>query len=108
MAGKARTIRDTLALTMAAERVLRPGDHLVEVTIGADAVWPYAAGLVLGLDEDGVQSTVAPKRWTLYFGHERAPGRGATVAFYLGTVDDAARGALIANDDGAVLQYRRI
>jgi hypothetical protein len=110
---RARTVQDTATLTAAAERVLQPSDRWVNVTIGTGALWPYAAGLVLGLDERGVQSTVAPGSWTLYFGHERAPGRPVEAAFELyaaadGAARQAARGTVVAAVDGAVLTYRRI
>jgi len=107
--GKRETIRDTVALTDAVERVLRPGDHLVGFTIGTTAVWPFVAGVVLQLDQRGVQSTVGPADWDLYFGHERAPGRPVSVAF---TLDLAGapidpRQTVVAEIDGTVLTARR-
>lgn len=117
--GRARTVQDAAALTTAAERVLGsavgPGssDRWVSITIATSALWPYAAGLVLGLDEQGVQSTVAPGSWSLYFGHERTPGRPVEAAFELYAANDGAarqtaRGTVVAAVDGAVLTYRRI
>jgi hypothetical protein len=108
--GKERTIQDTVALTRAAASVLGPNDRWVGFNIGSDSLWPYVAGMVLELDERGVQSTVGPPQWTLYFGRERAPGRPVSVAFAL----DPARvtpiptgSAVLARVDGAVLTYRR-
>jgi len=106
--GKARTIRNTVALTEAAESVLRPGDRWVGLTIASSAVWPYAAGIVLGLDEHGVQSTVGPVEWALYFGHERLPGRPVTVVFRLYPSKDTALGTVVADLDGVALTYERI
>ena len=111
-AGRAQTGPDTAALTEAAERVLGPTDRWVNITIGTGSLWPYAAGMVLGLDERGVQSTVAPASWSLYFGHERRPGRPVAAAFDLyastdGAARRAARGAVVAVVDGAVLTYQR-
>jgi hypothetical protein len=110
--GKARNMRDTLALTRAAESVLRPGDRWVGFTIGSSSLWPYVAGMVLELDQRGVQSTVGPSTWELYFGHERAPGRPVSVAFTLDMsshhpAGDQASGAVIADLDGAQLSYQR-
>ncbi len=72
-AGRTQTVADTASLTAAAEHVLRPSDRRVNFTIGTPGLWPYVAGMVLALDERGVQSTVSPASWELYFGHERAP-----------------------------------
>jgi hypothetical protein len=66
--------------------------------------------MVLELDERGVQSTVRPAQWALYFGKERTPGRPVSVDFAL----DPASGlparsgwTVIAELDGAVLAYQR-
>ena len=105
---KRRTIQDTIAFTRAADRVLGPNDRTVDVHIGSDDVWPYVAGIVLGLDERGVQSTVSPRSWDLYFGHERAPTRPVSVTFSLDVVGpDPPPGTVIAQLDGAVLTYTR-
>jgi hypothetical protein len=108
--GKQRTIQDTAALTRAAESVLRPADRWVDFNIGSDSLWPYVAGIVLELDERGVQSTVGPAQWVLYFGKERTPGRPVSIVFAL----DPVRGlpvrpgwTVIAELDGAVLAYQR-
>jgi hypothetical protein len=111
-AGRAQTVRDTAALTEAAAKVLGPADRWVNITIGTGSLWPYAAGMVLGLNEWGVQSTVAPAAWSLYFGHERRPGRPVAAAFDLYAATDVAarrlaRGAVVAAVDGAVLTYQR-
>jgi hypothetical protein len=109
-AGKQRTIEDTIGLTRAAESVLRPGDRWVEFTIGSDSLWPYVAGLVLELDERGVQSTVGPARWALYFGAERAPGRPLSLSFTLYPSSDRsipAGSTVLAHLDGTVLTYKR-
>ena len=103
---------DTAVLSSAAERVLRPGDAWAGVTIGSASVWPYAAGLVLQLDEEGVQTTVSPASWELYFGHERVPGRPVSVSFALFPVDDlpasvTSRASVLAEVDGAALVYSR-
>ena len=110
--GRAQTVRDTAALITAADGVLRASDRWVNITIGTGSLWPYAAGIALGLDERGVQSTVAPGSWTLYFGHERSPGRPVAATFELyaatdGAARQAARGAVLKVVDGAVLTYLR-
>jgi hypothetical protein len=110
--GKARTIEDTAALADAAKGVLEPTDRWVNLTIGTASLWPYAAGIVLELDEAGVQSTVSPSSWDLYFGSERRPGRPVNLAFDLFAASDTAarmgaRGTIIANLHGEVLTYRR-
>jgi hypothetical protein len=108
--GKARTIQDTIALTRAAESVLGPDDRWVGFDVGSDSLWPYVAGLVLELDERGVQCTVGPAQWGLYFGRERAPGRPVSVAFALYPASASAiqtGSAVLARLDGAVLTYRR-
>jgi hypothetical protein len=104
---------ETAALARAAERSLRPGDRWVGFTIGTTGLWPYVAGMVLELDERGVQSTVGPSRWELYFGHERTPGRPVSVEFDLYSATDtagraAAVGTRVAEIDGDVLTCRRM
>jgi hypothetical protein len=107
-AARATAIRDTATLTAAAEKVLRPNDRWVSFTLGPASPWPYVAGMVLDLDERGIQSTVAPARWELYFGHERAPGRRVSVEFGVFTsTDPSGVGRVIGKVDGAVLTYRR-
>jgi hypothetical protein len=108
--GKERTIQDTIALTRAAESVLGPDDRWVGFNIGSDSLWPYVAGMVLELDERGVQSTVGPAPWALYFGRERAPGRPVSVGFALNPVSDTsipAGSTVLARLGGAVLTYQR-
>ena len=110
--GKLQTLQETSALTRAAEGVLRPTDRWVNFTLATPSLWPYLAGAVLALDQGGVQSTVDPASWQLYFGHERSPGRSVSVTFDLYAPGDAAavhqaHGAVIARVDGAVLTYER-
>jgi hypothetical protein len=103
-AGRRRTVTDTAALSQAAVRELRPGDRTVGLTIGSASLWPYAAGIVLQLDEHGVQSTVAPATWEAYFGHERAPGRPVSMSLGLYLPGEQPAGAaLIADVDGVEL-----
>jgi hypothetical protein len=111
--GKERTIQVTLLLTRAAEGVIRPGDGWVNVTIGSTSLWPYVAGMVLGLDERGVQSTVSPANWTVYFGHERAPDRPVNVIFtlYPSSLNSArapSGATVLLAIDGTVLSYQRV
>jgi len=110
LSGRRRSRQDVIALTAAAERVLRPGDRWVGFTIATPSLWPMVAGMVLELDERGVQSTVGPRPWELYFGHERAPGRPVQVAFELRAAGEPGAGAdpgpgraVIAEVDGEVL-----
>ncbi len=110
--GKVQTIDETVGLARAAASFLRPGDRWVNITIGTPALWPYAAGLVVALDERGIQSTVAPASWELYFGHERAPDRPVQATFDLYASSDPnaplpAAATTIADFDGVVLTYRR-
>ena len=105
-------MQDTAALAKAAESVLRPTDRLVGFTIGTPGLWPYVAGIVLQLDERGVQSTVSPASWELYFGHERAPGRPVSVTFDLLASSEteniiATHGTMVADIHGEVLTYQR-
>jgi hypothetical protein len=69
--------------------------------------------MVLGLDERGVQSTVGPADWTVYFGHERAPGRPVSVIFrlYPSSLPSArapSTSRVLLAIDGAVLSYQRV
>jgi hypothetical protein len=110
--GRVRTIEETSALGAGAEGVLRPTDRSVTLTIGTPSLWPYAAGIVLQLDRHGVQSTVAPASWALYFGQERAPGRPVSVTYFLYAPSDpmarmAGGDTVIVRLDGAVLTYHR-
>ena len=97
-------------MSRAAESALRPGDRWVGFHIGSDSLWPYVAGMVLELDERGVQSTVDPASWALYFGRERAPGRSVNVAFavYPAGTPTPAGSAVLATIDGTVLTYHRL
>ena len=105
---RSRSLRDTAALTTAARSVLRPSDRWVGFTVATSSLWPYVAGMVLELDESGIQSTVSPASWELYFGHERAPGRPVDVQFELvAATDQAPTGTVLARVDGAVLTYQR-
>jgi hypothetical protein len=68
--------------------------------------------MALGLDEQGVQTTVSPAQWELYFGKERAPGRRVTVRFDLYATSDqaameAAKGTVVARLHTEVLTYQR-
>jgi hypothetical protein len=103
---RARTVTDTAVFGAAATRALLPSDRWVDVDIGAAGVWPYAAGLVLTLDEHGVQATVSPASWALYFGYERAPGRPVTAVLRLVPAGPTAT-HVIAQIDGTALEYRR-
>ncbi len=110
--GRIRTLQVTNALATAAAGALRPTDRWVNVTIGTSSLWPYAAGIVLALDRRGIQSTVAPASWVLYFGQERAPGRPVAATFDLYSRGDAgahttATGTVIADLQGDVLTFRR-
>jgi hypothetical protein len=110
-AGKHRTVQDTVVLARAAESVLRPGDRWVSINIGADSLWPYVAGVVLELDERGVQSTVGPPVWALYFGKERARDRPVSVTFALSPAGEAPTpvgSTVLATVDGTVLSYQRL
>lgn len=103
---------DTAVLSRAAERVLRPSDLWAGVTIGSASVWPYAAGLVLQLDEEGVQTTVSPASWGLYFGHRRVPGHPVSVSFSLFPVAGlpasvTTRASVLTEVDGVALVYSR-
>ena len=76
--------------------------------LATPSLWPYVAGMVLELDERGVQSTVGPASWELYFGHERAPGRPVNLQFELAAATDRSpTGTVLAQVDGAVLTYQR-
>jgi hypothetical protein len=104
--------QDTAVLFRAADRVLRPGDSWAGVTIGSESVWPYAAGLVLELDQDGVQTTVSPASWQLYFGHERIPGRPVNASFALYPVSDlpvplVSGASVLTEVDGVALVFSR-
>ena len=107
-AARSRAIRDTAAFSAAAEEVLRPTDRWVRFTLSPTSPWPYVAGMVLQLDERGVQSSVAPASWELYFGHERGPGHRATVEFWLSpSTDPSSGGRVLRVIDGDVLSYKR-
>jgi hypothetical protein len=70
---KQRTIQATVDRTRAAESV-RPWDRWVGFHIRSDSLWPCVAGLVLDLDERGVQSAVGPAQRALYiFVHPGIP-----------------------------------
>jgi hypothetical protein len=114
--GPVRTITaypyvDTAKLTAAAQSVLRPGDRSVGFTILTDDDWPDVAGMVLALDRQGRQSTVAPAKWALFFGNERAPGRPVQVQFALSSpgahTPAATIGPVLATVNGMVLSYQR-
>jgi hypothetical protein len=111
-AGRAEARLDVISLVNATESVLQPGDRRVAFTIGTAGLWPYLAGIVLELDERGIQSTVGPASWTLYFGHERAPGPAVSIRFNLYAGENAATtsaaGIVIADAHGAVLTYQRV
>jgi hypothetical protein len=99
-------------LTNAAQRVLRPSDHWVNLTLATGAVEPDGAGLVDGLERDGHQTTVSPADYVLEFGHERKPDRPVSVRFDLYQQGDQAAakafgGTIIARSGGEVLAYTR-
>lgn len=99
-------------LTNAAQRVLRPSDHWVNLTLATGAVEPDGAGLVDGLERDGHQTTVSPADYVLEYGHERKPDRPVSVRFDLYQQGDQAAakafgGTIIARSGGEVLAYTR-
>lgn len=80
IAGRHRTVTDTAVLDRAALAARTTADRGAVLTIGAPDVWPYAAGVVLQLDEHGTTTTVGPNRWDLYFGTPHAPSRATRAA----------------------------
>jgi hypothetical protein len=108
--GRHRTVEDTLAMSHAAEKVLHPADRWVGFNIGSTSVWPYVAGMVLELDQRGIQSTVAPAQWTLYFGDERSSGRPVNVLFSVypaGGPSPPDGSTVTAVIDGTSIAYHR-
>lgn len=110
--GRTRTVTVTSLFDHAALAVLRPGDRSAMFTIGSSDLWPYAAGVVLSLDEHRLPTHVAPSSWNLYFGDDDQRGATRTVEFALYLAGDRTGvshfgGTTIASADGAVLEYRR-
>lgn len=110
--GRVRTVAVTSLFDRATLAVLRPSDRSATFTIGSSALWPYAAGVVLSLEEHHLQTRVAPASWTLYFGDGTQSGAASTVQFALYPERDSSAvmnfgGAVIARSNGAVLEYRR-
>jgi hypothetical protein len=109
--GRRRTIQETVALTRAAEGVLRPGDRAVEFTIEDSSVWPYVAAVVLELDERGVQGPVAPWRGSCTsVTSERLAGASMLPSICTRPTTSCqpiGEETVIADLDGAVLAYAR-
>lgn len=110
--GRSQAIRDIGVLSGAAETVLTPSDRWVNFELNATSPWPYVAGMVLALDQRGVNSTVSPASWELYFGHERSPGRPVSAHFEVvalrpGSPTVPAGARLVAVVDGYALAYWR-
>jgi len=99
-------------LATASEKILRPSDRWVDVTIGTAAVWPEAAGLVDQLEGANHRATVSPASWVVEFGHERLPGRPVSVRFDIYQQGDQAAasafgGTVLAVSAGYVVSYMR-
>ena len=102
--GHRNTVINTAILDRAAVAALPPRTGWAGIRIDSPGLWPYAAGLVLALAQTGVQSTVSPASWTLYFGEERRPGHPVAVSFVLDQSGAApAAGHVLQRIDGAIL-----
>ena len=104
--GKRTVVSDTASLDREALATLPTGTHRIQLVIGAPDLWPYAAGMVLALDQSGVNAAVSPPSWDLYFGSARsAPG---DPILYLEPRFEAPTGPLrsIAVTSTAVLYYQ--
>jgi hypothetical protein len=109
VAGKRATVMETAYLSAAAVRAVggAPRSSLVNIEIGSDAYWPYAAGMALALDEAGIQTTVGPGKWALFFGHERAPGPRVVGSLELlpSSAETVAGARVVARTDHLELVY---
>ena len=109
--GRHRTVADTAKIDEAVLGVVRRSDRTVELNIASGGLWPYAAGLVLTLDESGIKSRVASRTWVLYFGDQFVKARVSRLqlGLYPDTDPSAIRGLdgkVLVHVDGAVLTYR--
>lgn len=106
--GRHRTVDVTAELDRAAVAALPRGAHAVRLGIGSPGVWPYAAGIVLQLDQRGLQVTVSPASWELYFGPNPPPPPADAPQLRLQTSGSAGGpGVVLASADGVVLVYGR-
>lgn len=104
--GRHRTVQVTAELDRAAVAALPRGAHAVRLGIGSPGVWPYAAGIVLQLDQRGLQVTVSPSSWELYFGPNPPPPPADAPRLRLETIGSAGGpGVVLASADGVVLVY---
>jgi hypothetical protein len=108
-----RTNTNVGALAAAGERVLRPSDRWVNVTIGTAAIWPDAAGFVDELERADHRTTVSPAYWVVEFGHERLPDHPVSVRFDVYQQGDRAAaaafgGTVVVTEGGDVLAYKRM
>jgi hypothetical protein len=110
--GRHRTVQDTARLDRSALTALTAADRTVRFVIGSEAVWPYAAGVVLYLEEHGVEVSVSPSSWVLYFGPNPAWARTPAAEFELyraGSPGASGAGSrLLAGIDGANLSFRQL
>jgi hypothetical protein len=110
--GRHRTVQDTAQLDRASVAALVPGERSVRFVIGSELDWPYAAGVVLYLEEHGVEVTVSPSSWEFYFGPNQASANTRAVEFGLYPVGSPAGaapgGRVIARVDGTVLTLRQL
>jgi hypothetical protein len=107
-----RTNRTVGVLAAAGERVLRPSDRWVNVTIGTAAIWPDAAGFVDELERADHRTTVSPASWVVEFGHERLPDHPVSVRFDVYPQGDRAAaaafgGTIVVTKGDDVLAYKR-
>lgn len=114
--GRHRTAAVTAELGRAAISALPQGAHALRMTIGSPGVWPYAAGIVLQLEEHGFQVTVSPPSWELYFGPNPPSPPATAPQLRLGAVGASgtsggaaasAGGVTLASADGVVLTFTR-
>jgi hypothetical protein len=110
--GRHRTVQDTAELDRASLAALVLGERSVRFVIGSESDWPYAAGVVLYLEEHGVDVTVSPTSWEFYFGPNQAPANKPAGEFGLypaGSPAGAAPGGrVIAKVDGTELTLRQL
>lgn len=108
--GRQRAVQDTTQLDRASLGALVPGEHSIRFVIGSDGDWPYAAGVVLYLEEHGLEVTVSPSSWALYFGPNPAAGTstGEVSLYPVGAPVEMPAGArVIAEVDGTVLTFSK-
>ncbi len=103
-AGRHHTATDTAVLERAALAAVLPLGRHVVLDISSPEDWPYAAGIVLYLDEHGVDTTVTPGSWQLYFGSPPARAPGApTARLVIGPTAGTETGEVLADVDGVLL-----